>query len=308
MIISVIIPVFNAEKYLKRCVESVIRALKGTSGEILLVDNGSSDRSAEIAKAYAKRYPGTIFALNCDTSGAASTRNFGFLKARGKYIWFVDADDEISSDSISLLTDEAEKSGADLVMMGATRVYANGRTNYLSAVKADETDYKSRFVRYGAGPWQFLIRRKWWSSNHFSFREGMIHEDMEMISALILYTDNFASVDKPLYIYYQNDNSVLHQKKWDGRAFDIFPALSGLYDRFKQAGAAEKYHDELEWFFIWNLLLDSAEDFRKFPEGKPGFRKSRKMLCEYFPDWRRNHFLMAKPLRLRIKVRLNYYR
>ena len=136
----------------------------------------------------------------------------------------------------------------------------------------------------------------------------MIHEDMEMISALILYTDKYASFNEPLYYYYQNDESVLHKSKWDKHAFDIFPALDGLYQRFENVGMAEKYHDELEWFFIWNLLIDSAKDFGKFPEGKPGFARSREMLKKYFPAWRKNRFLKVKPLKLRIRVRINYYK
>ena len=76
--------------------------------------------------------------------------------------------------------------------------------------------------------------------------------------------------------------------------------------RFKEAEAVKTYHDELEWFFIWNLLIDSAKDFEAFPEGRPGFARSRKMLTKYFPNWRKNRFLKAKPIKFRIKVRLNY--
>lgn len=299
----------NVEKYLERCLKSVSKTLSNFNGktEILLIDNGSTDATLALAGKLIGDIKNAQI-LKCETKGAAAVRNFGVVKARGKYIWFIDADDEVSEDSASLLVGEAEKTEADLVMMGAKRIYGDGRSDYLSAVKAGSKDYKSRFVRYGAGPWQFLIRRSWWAKNNFQFREGIIHEDMEMVSALILYTENFASVDKPLYIYHQNDNSVLHKAKWDGHAFDIFPALEGLYRRFEKAGAAEKYHDELEWFFIWNLLIDSAKDFAKFPEGKAGFARSREMLKKYFPGWRKNRFLSQKPLKLRVLVRLNYYK
>ena len=128
------------------------------------------------------------------------------------------------------------------------------------------------------------------------------------MSALILYTDKFASIDKPLYFYGQNDNSVLHKRKFSPHIFDIFPVLEGLYQRFVDAGAEKKYHDELEWFFIWNLLLDSAKDFGQFPEGEPGFMRTREMLKKYFPRWRKNRFLRQKPLKLQIKVRLNYHK
>lgn len=129
-----------------------------------------------------------------------------------------------------------------------------------------------------------------------------------MISSLILYTDKYADIDTPLYFYRQTQNSVLHRPSWSEHANDIFPALEGLYARFRTLGAHSEYHDELEWFFIWNLLIDSAKDFAEFPEGKPSFARSREMLQKYFPNWRKNRFLREKPLRLQIRVRLNYYK
>ncbi|MDO4747053.1 MAG: glycosyltransferase family A protein [Candidatus Saccharibacteria bacterium] len=305
-VISIIIPVFNAEKYLKRCVDSVIKSLRDSSGEILLIDNDSSDDSLALCREYAKKYPKIVSVLQCHTPGAAAVRNFGVSKAKGEYVWFIDADDWISDDAVTKLVTSANKTEADIEMMGAERVYPDGHRDYLSPVSPDEPDYKSRFVRYGMGPWQVMVRRKWWLDNGFAFKEGFIHEDMEMMSALILYTDKLASVNEPLYFYSQNDESVLHQKKFNSHIFDIFPALEGLYQRFTEAGAEQKYHDELEWFFIWNLLIDSAKDFGQFPEGHPGFQRSREMLKKYFPEWRKNRFLREKPLKLQIRVRLNY--
>lgn len=311
MLLSIVIPVYNAEKYLSRCLKSIFTAAVFATKievEVLLVDNNSTDNSLEVAKQFAATSPLKISILQCHTKGAAAVRNFGAKRARGKYLWFIDSDDTIAKNSISLLVKKAESDRADIVMMGTTRIYPGGHSDYLSAVDPKRPDYKSRFVRYGAGPWQFIFRREWWNLNNFSFREGIIHEDMEMISSLILYTDKFAAVDKPLYSYYQNDNSVLHKKTWDPHYLDIFPALSGLYQRFEKMGALEKYHDELEWFFVWNLLIDSAADFSKFPEGKEGFKFSREMLKKYFPNWRKNRFLKEKSLKLRIRVGINYYK
>ena len=308
MLLSIIVPVYNAEKYLERSLSSIFKAvaLSKASTEVILVDNGSTDNSLLVAEEFAKKSPLRINVFHCDVPGAAAVRNFGVSKARGKYIWFVDADDEIATNSVGDLIKVAEKNKAELVMMGANRIYSENSSDYLSAVDSSKPDFKSRFVRYGAGPWQFLILREWWLAHKFTFKEGIIHEDMEMISSLILYTDKFFFVDKPLYFYYQNPDSVLHKDKWDPHYLDIFPALRGLYDRFEKAGAADEYHDELEWFFIWNLLIDSSKDFAKFPEGKEGFQFTRDMLSKYFPRWRKNRFLREKPLKLRLRVRLNY--
>ena len=308
MKISIVIPVYNAEKYLRRCLGSVLKALEGTQGEVLLINNNSTDNSLEIAKSYQKKHPRVIQVLECKTPGAAAARNYGALKAKGDYLWFIDADDYISESAVVKLLEAAQREKADLVMMGARRLMQDDPTSYLSAVEAGQPDTKSRFIRYGMGPWQVLIRRKWWMEQGFKFVEGIIHEDMELMSALILYTDRFSSVNEPLYFYCENTESVLHKTKFNPHIFDIFPALEGLYARFKEMGTEKKFHDELEWFFIWNLLIDSAKDFKKFPEGKPGFERSRQMLKHYFPSWRKNRFLKEKSLKLRLRIKMNYYR
>ena len=308
MDISIIVPVFNAEEYLGRCLDSILKAFKGISGEILLIDNNSSDNSFKIAKEYRKKNPNLIHVLQCHARGAAAVRNYGARHAKGEYIWFIDADDYIDKTAITKLLNLARRKKSDLVMMGADRLKLDGSTSYLPAVKAERSDTKSKFIRYGMGPWQVLIRRKWWMKHKFTFHENIIHEDMELMSALILYTDKFASIDEPLYHYCEHVGSVLHESEFSPQIFDIFPALKGLYARFKEAGAEQKYHDELEWFFIWNLLIDSAKDFGKFPEGKPGFLKSRQLLSEYYPNWRKNRFLREKPLKLRLRIKLNYYK
>lgn len=310
MELSIIVPIYNSEKYLVRCIDSICTSLKkcNKTSELILVDNGSTDKSASIIRSFSKKYPKLVRSSNCLTKGASAARNYGLTIAKGKYVWFIDADDVIRDDSVSKILRTLEKSKADLVMLGVRRVYQNGHTDYLTAVCPSATDYKSRFIRYGVGPFQIVFRRVWWQENGFQFQEGIIHEDMELLSALILYTDKYTCINESLYDYYQNPESVLHKSTWDSHYLDIFPALEGLYERFEKKKAAKKYHDELEWFFIWNLLIDSAKDFSKFREGKSGFGRSRKMLKTYFPKWRNNRFLRQKPLKLRIIVRLNYYK
>lgn len=307
MEISIIIPVYNAEKYLARCLDSILDSLKDTKGELILVNNNSTDNSLKILAEYKEKNK-NVRILECRTPGAAAVRNFGAKEAHGKYLWFIDADDKIDKDAIKKLLDTAKENNSDIVMMGAKRLYKDGSSSYLSAVDEKTKNYKSRFIRYGMGPWQVIIKREWWNEHDFKFKEEIIHEDMEMMSSLILYTDNYTSIDEPLYLYYENPESVLHKTKWDKHYLDIFDALEGLFNRFKEVNMEKKYHDELEWFFIWNLLIDSAKDFSKFAEGKIGFERTRKMFKEYFPGWRKNRFLKGKSLKLRLLVRLNYYK
>ena len=106
--ISIVVPVFNAEKYLGECLDSILKALTGVEGEILAVDNDSSDDSLAILKKYADKHPETIKVLQCHTWGAAAVKNYGVSKARGEYIWFIDADDYIAEDAIFKLLKKAD--------------------------------------------------------------------------------------------------------------------------------------------------------------------------------------------------------
>ena len=308
MQVSVIIPIHNVAAYLPRCLDSILnQTFPLTNLEILLIDNNSTDNSPEVIKQYHQKYPSLIYAYTCTTKGASAARNLGAKHAKGKYLWFIDSDDYIASTAISDLFTAAEKTGADLTTFKTKRIYRNGRHSYLPALDPTAPDFKSRFVRYGFGPWHFLIRRAFWQKHNITFKEGIIHEDMELMSSLILHTDKIASVDKILYYYLENPNSVLHQNTWNPHALDIFPALISLYQKFTDADATQKYHDELEYFFIWNLLLDAANDFSKFKEGRANFSKIRQTMHKYFPHWRKNRFLHQKSLLLRLRCRLNYY-
>ena len=310
MNISIIIPIKNSAKTLPRCIDSILKSKQNAKIkdlEILLIDNGSTDDSIQIEQDYQKIYS-FIKILNCQTPGAAAAKNYGAKNAKSDYLWFIDADDYIAESALTLIFKKLNQTHPDLLMFSADQLDQNAKiTRHLSAVDHTDPNYKSRFIRYGMGPWQVVIKTKWWQNHHFKFQEGYIHEDMGLMSALILHTDRYQSIDDALYFYCETQNSVLHSKKWDQKYFDIFPALKHLYELFKKANAEKTYASELEWFFVWNLLIDSAADFKKWPEGRPGLKKSREMLKTYFPHWRQNPFLKQKPWKLKLLVRMNYY-
>lgn len=311
--LSVVIPVYNVEEYLRECLDSVL-GQDFDDFEVILVDNKSTDKSYEMCEEYVRKNPGRVRVYQCEKWGAAAVRNFGAEKAKGEYLWFVDSDDYIEPGAMRRLVETAERDGADAVVMALRRVYEDGHMDILTAVDTTKEGWQSRYVRYGLAPYQNLYRREFWAE-HFEFPEGMIHEDMAIMSTAVLHTDKISFVEEPLYNYRQRAGSVLHQGEWNPHSLDIFKALGILYGKFSEAGKLEEYRDELEYFFIWNLLIDSAKDFyvgpyastgnaRERAEKKAGQEQSRAMLKKFFPKWRKNRFLKQKPL----KFRLNCYR
>ena len=303
--LSIIIPVYNVEEYLSECLDSIL-GQKYKDLEIILIDNNSTDDSLKLAKTYKKKHPKLIKVLKCETWGAAAARNLGVKKAKGKYIWFIDSDDYIEKGAIKKLIDTAEKNNSDIVTIAVRRVYEDGKTNILTAVNTKKPDWKKRYIMYGFPPFQNLYKRDFWVKN-LEFPEGMIHEDMAILSAAVLYTNNVSCVDKVLYNYRQRKNSVLHQEGWNPHSLDIFRALDVLLERFKNAGKFEEYYNELEYFFVWNLLIDSAKDFYGHSAGKEGQKRTREMLKNLFPKWRKNHYLRKKSLKFRINCRRGYF-
>jgi glycosyltransferase involved in cell wall biosynthesis len=303
--LSIIIPVFNVEDYLSECLDSILNQ-KYQDLEILLIDNNSTDNSLKIAKEYQKKFKKIVKVFKCETWGAAATRNFGVKKAKGKYLWFVDGDDYLEKGSIRKLITTAEKNDSDAVVMSVRRVYEDGHENILTAVNTKKKDWKKRYVMYGFPPFQNLYKASFWKKN-FEFPEGMIHEDMAILSSVILYTDNISYVDKVLYNYRQRKNSVLHQEGWNPHSLDIFKALDVMLEKFKSTKKFDEYYSEIEYFFIWNLLIDSAKDFHNYAAGKEGQKRSREMFKSLFPNWRKNKYLKKKSLKFRINCRRGYF-
>ena len=302
--LSIIIPVFNVEDYLSECLDSIL-GQKYKSLEIILIDNNSTDNSYKICEKYAKKCP-EIKLFKYEKWGAAAVRNFGVKKAKGKYLWFIDSDDFIEKNSIKKLIDTAEKNKSDTVVMSVRRIYEDGRKNILTAVNTTKPDWQKRYIMYGFPPFQNLYKRTFWTKN-LEFPEGMIHEDMAILSTAILYTEKISFINEVLYNYRQRKNSVLHQEGWNPRSLDIFRALDVLLERFKIANKFDEYYSELEYFFIWNLLIDSAKDFHGHAGGKEGTKRTQDMMKSLFPNWRKNKYLKKKPLKFRLNCLRGYF-
>ena len=116
--VSVIVPVYNVEKYLARCLDSLLNQTQPDI-EILVVNDGSTDASGHIVDEYARKYPDRIRAFHMENEGVSAARNRGVAKAQGKYLTFVDSDDYVTGDYLERMVTAAEKNSSDLVIQGS---------------------------------------------------------------------------------------------------------------------------------------------------------------------------------------------
>lgn len=223
-ILSIIIPVYNVETYLERCIQSCTSFLD-KNVEIILIDDGSTDSSGEICDNYASE---KIKVIHKKNGGLSDARNYGLKIATGKYIWFVDSDDLIYPIYDSLL--EYFKLSPDIVSMNYI-VSLNGKTQKMShSFTKDKTVYTgTEYMKhvlethsYFVPVWSYIYNKNYFISNNFEFRKGIYHEDEQITPYLLLKANKILVTDAFGYNYIIRKNSIVTNKNTTKNVNDLF--------------------------------------------------------------------------------------
>lgn len=230
--LSIVIPVYNAEKWLPKCVDSILAATDDTA-EILLINDGSKDGSKALIESYQDRYPDRIIAISKPNSGSGETRNMGIEKSSGKYICFIDSDDYVDRDYFEKFVDAIERTGADVVVGGYKRI-VNGKEQF--AVIPKDVPW-ARFQILA--PWAKIFDLDFIKRNHLKFVPLVLGDDDHFATVAYSYADKVAILPYAGYNFICNEESIT-QTKHKGLRKDI--ELTDLLDRID---ADVKKHDEL---------------------------------------------------------------
>lgn len=203
---SIIVPIYNVERYLEQCIESVL-AQDFHNYELILVDDGSPDNSIDICLKYAKKYKNIVF-IHKTNGGLSDARNAGIQIARGEYLMFLDSDDywegtQILSDLASI----AHKK-PDVIINDCTFFFTDGKKETYPIKKDDLTfnyfnDFETLVSRniYRPAAWSKVVRRNFLLDNHLFFPKGKNHEDLDWSFELAKYIKSYAIYDSYFYIY-----------------------------------------------------------------------------------------------------------
>ena len=225
--ISVIIPVYNVEKYLARCLDSVV-GQTFRDIEIICVNDGSTDESASIAEQYAKK-DGRISLINQENKGLSAARNAGMRIARGKYIGFVDSDDWIDLDFLEKLYNAAESCGADAACSEIRRPHASGKNPYKlkfesSQVLSTVSDkYKVLEIPRRCYVWNKIYLRSELERQNLKFVEGRMFEDIYFTPRFLFNCKKITTVSGVSYNYWANPESI-SRKLRDKNQIDLLAA------------------------------------------------------------------------------------
>lgn len=241
--VSICVPVYNMEKYLKDCVESLInQTLKEI--EIIFVNDGSTDNSVEILKKYQKKYH-NIKVITQENQGLGGARNTGIENANGEYIGFVDADDFVEKDMYERMYNEAKKQKAEIVMCDYN-FYPNEKTKKKKWYTPYTGKINGEFLNRNTQPWNKLVSNKLIKESDFRFFEK--NGDGVFIY-LMLCANKIVSLDDKLYNYRIGHSSM--STKYNMKHFEI--SIDSCEEQMKLLEKT-KYKEELKEYFEFRKI------------------------------------------------------
>lgn len=250
VIFSIIVPVYNVEKYLEECVQSVLRQ-NFSSLEIILVDDGSTDRSGEICDELGAKSDG-ITVIHQENAGLSAARNTGIRNSQGEYLVFLDSDDLLYKNSLSNLFSVIQKQGfPDFVISRRCTLKGHDIIPCQYYFQKEEMSYKDSCSIYQSlhkypdcwlGVWIFSVRRAYCLENSLFFYDGILHEDEEWVPRLFFQTDRIGFNNEILYCNRVARAGSITATLNIKREFDKLKILDLLHDEFNKP----KYADPIK--------------------------------------------------------------
>lgn len=214
IIVSVIIPVYNSEKYLRKCIDSIlIQPFK--EFEIILVNDGSKDTSGDICDLYALKDK-RIQVYHQNNGGVSHARNSGLAKAKGEWVYFVDSDDSIQPSTFDIFFKNAKLSDVDIVQFGYRRIFSHNQiVEYCPAEeKLFNTieEYYSNTSIHRFSLWVHFIKRSIISKNQVQFSKNVHYaEDLEFTIKCYLLSNKVMTLNSMYYNYHYNEGSAMNK-------------------------------------------------------------------------------------------------
>ena len=244
-LVSIIVPVYNLENYIERCVESLINQTY-TNIEIILVVDGSRDRSDEICDGFAEK-DSRIKVIHKENGGLSSARNCGIDNAGGEYIMFVDGDDFISETMVEKLKNALSENDADMSVCSFKNIYEDGTAvkemdddnPITDSVMSAEDVYRALLKKgnwYYIVTWNKLYKKEIWDGVRYPV--GKIHEDEFVIGDIVSKTNRIVTISDKLYMYIQRKGSITN-KEYSVKRLDVFDAIVHRVNMYLENGIAD---------------------------------------------------------------------
>ena len=248
MKLSVIVPIYNVEKYLPKCLDSLVnQTLKDI--EIIIVNDASPDNSKKIIEKYLKKYKNIKY-FEKENGGQGSARNLGLKHAKGKYIAYVDSDDYIELDMFEKMYNKAVEDNSDVVICGHNLVDLNYNVvdKYLPVITGN---IKEDILLGNMAVWNKIYKK---DIIDIDFREKLWYEDIDFTAKLLLGNKKISFVNEALYNYLLRPGSTMNNKNAK-RNLELLSAFTSMKKYFKGKKLYKKVYEDIEFLAIYHIYI-----------------------------------------------------
>ena len=291
--VSVIVPFYNVEGYIGRCLDSLVKQTLDNI-EIILVNDGSKDRSKIVVDKFLKEYPEKIVYLEKENGGLSDARNYAIPYAKGEYIAFLDSDDYVEYTMYKDMYELAKKENSDMVECDFYWEYP-----YKNKTKEDKgiiyNGKKEMIEKVRVVAWNKLIKKDILEKSKIIFPKGYRYEDVEFTYKLVPYLDKVSFLKKPCVHYIQREGSISNNQ--NERNKEIFDVLGYVIDFYKENDLYEEYKDELEYIYIRYAFCSSLLRIVKIKDQniqQELLDLTWEKVNTNFPEWKKNPILKSK--------------
>lgn len=293
--LSIIVPVYNTEKYIERCITSILNQ-EFDNFQLIIINDGSKDNSEKIINKLIKGYDNVIY-KKIKNSGVAHARNVGLSYAAGEYIGFVDSDDYIEKDMYAKMYDMAINKKSEIVCCAYNKIMKdyNKEIHPKNVQCFGESLLKSKNILFNSNPYitQKIFKRELLSKNNILFDEDLrIFEDLLFTYKLFLLSNKIYYVDECLYNY-NCENETSLTRNFTEKMFDAFPALERLISFYRERYNND-FDDALEYVSVRHISLRYYENATNKSLKNEFINKSFKFLNSNFKNHRKSKAYIGK--------------
>ena len=227
--VSVIIPVWGVEKYISKCLDSLVNQTLEEI-EIIVVNDGSLDNSQKIIDEYVKKYPTKVKSFIKENGGQGSARNFGLKKANGEYIGYVDSDDFVELDMYEKMYNKAKEKNLDIVICGSYNVDENNNNKVVDLDKIIFEDKKTNSFFGRMAVWNKIYKKE--IVEKLEFRSKVWYEDLDFTLKALSNAKKIDYINEPFYDYLIREGSTMNNSNID-RNLEILSAFNEIINNKK---------------------------------------------------------------------------
>ena len=289
--VSIIVPVYNVEKYLDRCLDSLVNQTLQEI-EIIVINDSTPDQSQIIIDKYMNLYPNKVFSYIKPNGGLSDARNYGMSKMKGDYFGFVDGDDYVEYSMFEKLYERATQEEADVTTCDFYWTYPN---RLQRATDGPYTNERELLTKMMPTVWNKLYKKSWFDSLDIEFPVGLRYEDSSFSIRLAPFIKKLAYVNEPLVYYVQRQDSITYTQ--NSKVGDMLTVFNDIFEFYQKHNLYDQYQSELEYltlkYFLGSSFLRAAQIQDKNTR-KAILKEGWDLLNKRFPMWRKNQYLLSQ--------------